>query len=71
MSVVVRAHCSQRHSRPLWGTWPAHARERRSHRIAFTWVRFEMLDKGDIIRVCAALAMLGKTDRPRYTLLLI
>jgi hypothetical protein len=25
-------------------------------------VRFEMLDKRDIIRVCAALAMLGKTD---------
>jgi hypothetical protein len=49
MSGVVRAHRGQRRSHPLWGTWPAHARERGSHRIAFAVVRFEMLDKGDII----------------------
>jgi hypothetical protein len=71
MSVVVCAHRGQRCSQSLWGTWPTHARERGSHHIAFAMARLEMLDKGDIIRVCAALAMRGEIKRPRYTPFLI
>ena len=47
-----------------------HARERGTHRIAFAVVRFEVLDKRDIIRVCVALAM-QEEDRNPGTLLLI